>query len=319
MGIETAAPSNPALAQQVLDAMDEQFGLHPGFRPAHAKGLMCSGTFTPSGEAANLTRAPHASSPSTVVTARFSNSTGVPTIPDNDPGRSSPRGMAVRFHLGEHAHTDIVAHSTNGFPVHTGEEFLGLIRAVTAFMKGRPEALGSFLASHPNAKRFVETPKPIPTSFVREAFFAVTSFEFTNAKGVSRHGRFRIRPEAGTEHLSAEAAAGKSPDFLFDELGPRLARGPAKFGVFVQMAEPGDDVADSSVTWPDNRTEIPFGTITLAARVDDQAPDRRKIIFDPIPRIDGIDSSGDPLTELRAEVYLLSGRRRRAALGDARH
>jgi len=53
--------------------------------------------------------------------------------------------------------------------------------------------------------------------------------------------------------------------------------------------------------------------------VDDQAPDRRKIIFDAIPRIDGIDSSGDPLTELRAEVYLLSGRRRRAALGDARH
>jgi catalase len=319
MAIETATPANPTLAQQILDALDEQFGLHPGFRPAHAKGLMCSGIFTPSGEAAKLTFAPHASRPSTVVTVRYSNSTGVPTIPDNDPGRSSPRGMAVRFHLGEHAHTDIVAHSTNGFPVHTGEEFLGLVRAVTAFMGGRPEALGSFLASHPNAKRFVETPKPIPTSFAREAFFAVTSFKFTNASGVSRHGRFRLRPEAGTEYLSAEGAAAKSPDFLFDELGPRLAREPAKLGVFVQMAEPGDDVADASVTWPDDRTEIPFGTITLAARVDDQVPDRRKIIFDPIPRIDGIDSSGDPLTELRAEIYLLSGRRRRAALGDARH
>lgn len=319
MAIETTAPANPSLAQQLLDALDEQFGLHPGFRPAHAKGLMCSGTFTPSGEAAKLTRAPHASSPSTAVTVRYSNSTGVPTIPDNDPKRSGPRGMAIRFHLGEHAHTDIVAHSTNGFPVHTGEEFLGLIRAVTAFMGGRPEALGSFLASHPNAKRFVETPKPIPTSFVREAFFAVTSFKFTNAKGVSRHGRFRIRPEAGTEYLSDEAAAAKPQDFLFDEIGPRLARGPVKIGVFVQMAEPSDDVADSSRTWPDDRTEIPFGTITLTARVDDQAPDRRKIIFDPIPRIDGIDSSGDPLPELRAEVYLLSGRRRRAALGDARH
>jgi catalase len=53
--------------------------------------------------------------------------------------------------------------------------------------------------------------------------------------------------------------------------------------------------------------------------VDDQLPDRRKIIFDPIPRVDGIDSSGDPLTQARSDLYLLSSRRRRVALGDARH
>jgi catalase len=319
MTIKTGTFTNPALAQQLLDALDALSGLHPGFRPAHAKGLMCAGLFTPSPEAANLTRAPHVSRPSTAVTVRYSNATGVPTIPDNDPMRSGPRGMAIRFHLAEHVHTDIVAHSTDGFPVRTGEEFLEFLRAVTAFAAGRPEALESFLAAHPNAKRFVEAPKPIPTSFSREAFFAVTSFKFTNADGVSRHGRFRIRPDAGTEYLSDEAAAAKSEDFLFDELGPRLATEPVKLGVFVQMAEPGDDVADASVTWPDNRTEIPFGTITLTARVDDQVPDRRKIIFDPIPRVDGIDSSGDPLTDVRADIYLLSGRRRRAVFGDGRH
>ena len=316
---QTGTITNPVLAQQLLDAFDEQFGLHPGFRPAHAKGLMCSGTFAPSAEAAKLTRAPHANLPNTPVTVRYSDSTGLPNIPDNDPSRSGPRGMAIRFHLGEHAHTDIVAHSTNGFPVRTGEELLELVRAATAFAAGRPEAIGSFLATHPSAKRFVETPKPIPTSFTREAFFAVTSFKFTNAGGASRHGRFRIRPEAGTEYLRDEAAAGKSQDFLFDEIGPRLAREPAKLGVFVQLAEAGDDVADSSVTWPDNRSEIRFGTITLTARVDDQTPDLRKIIFDPLPRVDGIDSSGDPLTAVRADIYLLSGRRRRAALGGEQH
>jgi len=315
----TGTIANPALAQELLDAIDEQFGVHPGFRPAHAKGLMCSGMFRPSAEAAKLTRAPHASPPATAVTVRYSNSTGVPTIPDNDPRRSGPRGMAIRFHLAEHDHTDIVAHSTDGFPVRTGEEFLELVRAVTAFAAGRPEALGSFLAAHPNAKRFVEAPKPIPTSFAREAFFAVTSFKFTNPDGVSRHGRFRIRPEAGTEYLSDEAAAARSQDFLFEELGPRLAKEPVNLGLFVQMAEPGDDVADASVTWPDHRTELPFGTISLTARVDDQVPDRRKIIFDPLPRVDGIDSSGDPLTQVRADIYLLSGRRRRAVFGDGRH
>jgi catalase len=309
----TGTISNPTLAQQLLDALDALFGLHPGFRPAHAKGLMCSGTFTPSSEAMNLTRAPHASRPSTPVTVRYSNSTGVPNIPDNDPARSGPRGIAVRFQLAEHVHTDIVAHSTNGFPVRTGEEFLEFLRGAAAFGAGRPEAFGAFLASHPNAKRFVETPKPIPTSFACEAFFAVTSFRFTNAGGVSRHGRFRIRPEAGTEYLSDEQAAAKSENFLFDEFGQRLAKGPVRLGVFVQMAEPGDDVTDASMAWPDNRREVPFGTISLSARIDDQVPDRRKIIFDPIPRVDGIESSGDPLTQVRSDIYLLSGRRRRAA------
>jgi catalase len=52
--------------------------------------------------------------------------------------------------------------------------------------------------------------------------------------------------------------------------------------------------------------------------VDDQVPERRSIIFDPVPRVDGIESSGDPLTDVRSDIYLLSGRRRRAVFGDGR-
>src|SRR5947209_17781314 len=104
-----------ALATDLLDILDKLAGgVHPGFRPAHAKGLMCAGTFNPSRQAAELTRAPHASRPATPVTVRYSDSTGLPTIPDNDPARSGPRGIAVRFHLADHVHTDIVGHSIDG-------------------------------------------------------------------------------------------------------------------------------------------------------------------------------------------------------------
>lgn len=306
-----------ALITELLRNLDElSGGVHPGFRPAHAKGLMCTGTFSPSPAAAGLTRAPHATRPSTPVTVRYSDSTGIPTIPDNDPAHSGPRGIAARFHFADHVHTDIVAHSTNGFPVRTGEQFLKFLSAAAAFGAGKPEALGAFLAAHPSARHFVEAPKPIPTSFAREQFFAVTSFKFSNAQGVSRHGRFRIRPEEGAEYLSDEQAAAKPTDFLFEEIGPRLARKPARLGVFVQLAGAGDDVTNASVAWPEDRPEIAFGTITLTGRVDDMEPERRKIIFDPIPRVDGIDTSGDPLSEVRSEIYLLSGRRRRAAAGQ---
>src|SRR5687767_13944385 len=59
----TGTIANLALAEKLLAVLDTLSGLHPGQRPAHAKGLMCSGTFAPSSEAAKLTRAPHASRP----------------------------------------------------------------------------------------------------------------------------------------------------------------------------------------------------------------------------------------------------------------
>jgi catalase len=305
--------TSPQLLQQILDGFDALSGLHKGFRPAHAKGLLCGGTFVPAPQAADLTRAPHASRPSTPVTVRFSNSTGLPDVSDNDLQRASPRGIAIRFHLGEHVHTDIIGHSTNGFPCHTGEEFLEFLNALVDLNAGKPQTIGAFLASHPRAKQFVETPKPIPTSFAREAYFAGTSFLFSNAHGKSRHGRFRVRPVNGVEYLTDDQAKQQGAHFLLEEMDARLKAGPAKLGIYVQMAAPGDDVTNASIPWPDNRQENPFGTITLTGRLNDLEPENWKIIFDPIPRVDGIDSSGDPLTELRSDLYLLSGRRRRAA------
>ncbi|HEY1189403.1 MAG TPA: catalase, partial [Gemmata sp.] len=149
---------------------------------------MYSGTFTPAPEAAGLTRAAHANCTSTPVTVRFSAAAGLPTISDHDPKGSSPQGMAIRLHLADHVHTDIIAHSHNGFPVRTGEEFLAFLRAVAAIGPGAPTPppVAAFLASHPAARAFVEAPKPIPSSFARQAFFAVTAFTFTNAAGAAR-------------------------------------------------------------------------------------------------------------------------------------
>jgi catalase len=246
---------------------------------------------------------------------RFSLTSGIPTAADNDPRVASPQGIAVRFHLGDHVHTDIIGHSANGFPVRTGEEFLELDRAVVASGPGAPAPppIEAFLAGHPAAKAFVETPKPIPTSFARQAYFAVTAFKFTSADGQSRFGRFRFHPDAGTEFLSAEQSGRKTTDFLEAELSERLARGPVGFHVLVQLAEAGDVVTDATAIWPESRRQVEFGSISITQRVDELDPERRKIIFDPVPRVDGIDASGDPLIAVRSDMYLASGRRRRAA------
>jgi len=303
-----------ALSQDLLKQFDTIFGLHPGFRPAHARGLMLTGTFTPAPEAASVTRAPHIARDSTPVTARFSSSTGIPLIPDTEPN-ANPRGLAIRFHLGDHLHTDIICHSTDGFPTRTGHEFLEFLRAVASSdpSKPSPSPIEVFLGSHPKALEFVQTPKPCPSSFARETYFGVIAMRFTNKDGVSLYGRYRITPDAGNDHLDDATTKTKDANFLYDELTERIASGPISFQVRAHVANEGDIVDDATVHWPEERPLVHLGKIVLTSLVPDNAHEQKKIIFDPIPRVDGIDPSDDPLLELRAAVYLLSGRRRRQA------
>jgi len=302
------------LANELLAQFDQLFGLHPGFRPAHAKGRMLNGTFKPTGRAQTLTKAPHALRKSTSVTARFSNSTGLPELPDNAP-EANPRGFAIRFNLAEHVHTDIVSHSTDGFPTRDGYEFLEFLRAVAASGPDvpSPKPVEQFLGSHPAALRFVQAPKPFPSSLARETYFGVTAFAFINAAGEKKFGRYRIIPESGNDYLTDEQVSKLAANYHFDELEALVAKEPIRFRVMVQVAAAEDTADDATIHWPESREQVEFGTVELVEVVSDTVAQQKHIIFDPIPRVDGIEPSADPLLELRAAIYLLSGRRRRAA------
>jgi catalase len=303
-----------ALSEELIATFDHIFGLHPGFRPAHAKGVLLTGVFTPTAEAVKLSKAPHFVNASTPVTVRFSDSTGLPLVPDNSPD-ANPKGFAVRFHLGERVHTDIIGHSTDGFPTRTGAEFLEFLKALAGSgpEAASPKPIEGFLGAHPAALKFVQAPKPFPVSFATEAYFGVTAFHFANAEGKTRFGRYRIEPDAGWEHLSEEDAKGKDGDYLVKEIAERVAQGGVTFTVKAQLADAGDVVDDATIHWPEEREVVTLGTITLDAVVEDQAGEQKQMIFDPIPRVEGIEPSEDPLLELRAAVYLISGRRRRRA------
>jgi catalase len=293
-----------ALGEAILAEFQAIFGPHPGFRPVHAKGVLVSGTFTPSPDAASLTRAPHATR-TTPVFVRYSDTTGIPNIPDADPN-ANPRGISLRFQLAEHVHTDIIGHSTNGFPARDGKQFLEFLHAIATSPPGgpSPSPIEKFVSTHPAALAFVQPVQP-PSSFAREAFFGLTAMRFINQAGAARFGRFQILPDAGVERLDAATAKDKSPDYLFEELKQRLAARPIGLSVKVQLASDGDVIDDATQIWPADRKLVELGKVSLTGLVPDDAHQ--------LPRVDGIEPSDDPLLELRSAVYLISGRRRRAA------
>jgi len=208
-----------------------------------------------------------------------------------------------------------VSHSTDGFPTRDGYEFLELLRAIAASGPDvpSPKPVEKFLGSHPTALAFVQAPKPFPSSLARESYFGVTAFAFINDAGQTRFGRYRIVPELGNDYLTDAQVAALSPNHHFDEIAERVAKEPARFKILVQVAAVGDTVDDATSHWPESREQVELGTVELDKAVPDTHAQQKHIIFDPIPRVEGIEASADPLLELRAAIYLLSGRRRRSA------
>ncbi|KAL5418989.1 hypothetical protein PMIN04_007127 [Paraphaeosphaeria minitans] len=285
------------------------------FRPAHAKGQLLKGTFTPTPAAASLSSAPHFAQPSTPLTLRFSSSTGLPSIADTEP-TANPRGLAIRFHLpsgadGKRRHTDIIAHSTRSFPTRTGAEFLELLRALGAGGDGVPQ----FLAKHPETVRFLEEPKPSPVSFATERYYGVNAYVFTDVQGRETSVRYRVEPAAGVETLGQEELAGKSKTYLFDELAPRLEGAPVAFKLTAQVAAADDVTDDATVLWPEDREIVELGEIKIekALEAEESLVEQKGLIFDPVPRVEGARASKDPLLDVRADVYLISGKQRRKA------
>src|SRR6476660_873985 len=91
----TEPPAGKDLAEQIFDTMLQVPGGKPGYRPVHAKGIVCQGSFVPTREAATLSRAAHFQTASVSLTVRFSDGPPSPSIPDNSPD-AGPRGMAIR-------------------------------------------------------------------------------------------------------------------------------------------------------------------------------------------------------------------------------
>ena len=280
---------------------------------------MINGTFNPSADASDLSSAPHFNDPSTPVTVRFSNSTGIPDIPDTDPN-ANPRGIGIRFNLGTDAqgkrvHTDIIAHSTPFFPVNTGEGFLSFLKAIAASPPGTqsPSPVERFLGENPAALTFVQAPKPAPSSFAKATYYAVNAHKFISSACKETYFRYVVSPDLGEESVSGSDLEARGPDFLFEELPQRLSQEKPSFTLKAQIAEADDVVDDATVRWPAERKVVALGKIELEGLVPDSDKEQKHIIYDPIPRVQGLEPSADPLLEVRASTYLISGRERRNA------
>ncbi len=305
----TLAAALPAAAQDNLPA-DLVHDLHGAFgehhaRAVHAKGIVLTGSFVPSPGARTLSKAPLFLKPTPVI-VRFSDFTGIPTIPDNI-GDASPRGLAIKFGTVDDAQLDIVSHGFNGFPVKTAAEFGELFRAIAASgpTAAKPTKLDAFLGSHPRAKTFLTTQSPPPVSYATQPYFGVSTFTFTDARGHATAVRYRFVPQAGSHFLDAAAQKAQGPNYLSKEIAARAKAGPIRFDWYAQIAGAGDKLDDPSIAWPDTRKLVKLGTLTITRLGANQAALDKALMFLPNNVPDGI-AVADPMIDVRSAAYPVS-------------
>jgi catalase len=305
----TARADDPSLEVQVVDALNKAFGVHPGFRANHAKGIVAEGDFKAFPIARTLSMAAIFSGGTIPVTVRFSASTGIPNLPDGADA-ANPHGMSIKYHLPDGSETDMVINSLKVFPVATGEEFRDLFLAVAASPPDapKPTKLDEFAAAHPSiaaAQATVGT----PDSYADEEYYGLNAFVFVNKAGKRQAVRYQMVP-ARLVHLTPADAAKRAPDFLASELTDRLKHDKVTFHLKAQLAGPGDLTRDPTKTWPQGRAVIDLGVLTVARTVPDSDAAQKALLFLPTQLIDGIEASDDPLIALRGGAYAVSYSRR---------
>ena len=302
------------VADATIPAFNAVFGVPQGlqFRPVHTKGVVVEGTFIPAPTAASVSNAAHLTGGPVPVTVRLSTFAGVPDSPDAGPF-AAPQGMAIKFRLSEDVDTDLVAHSYNGFPAATPEEFLDFLHALAAGNGNAAPGEGAFdhfLLSHAAARAFVHASSPPPVSWANETFFGVNAFVFVNAAGHRRYGRYRIVPSGGEKRLTKAQASGAAPNYLRTALAADLSHGPVSWHILVQLAESGDAVRDGSIAWPSDRPVIELGLLRLDRLVTDGPAVEHDLLFSPLNLVPGIEPSKDPILAARSRAYGESYRRR---------
>ncbi|NIF72140.1 catalase family peroxidase [Burkholderia sp. Ap-962] len=295
---------------QLVDALNGVFGKHAGARAVHAKGIVLEGTFTPAAGAHAISKAPHLQKASVPVVVRFSNFAGIPDIPDNH-ALASPRGFAIKFLLPDGSASDIVAHSFNGFPSPTADDFRDLLIALgkSGPDAPKPTPLDAYLADHPVAKAFLTAPKPAPVSYASLPYYGVNTFKFTNAAGKVTYGRYQFVPVAGAHYLDDAQTAKAAPDYLQKEIAERVKQGPLRFRLMLQLAQAGDKLDDPSIAWPDTRRRVELGTITINKLDEDNAAAQKRLLFLPAALPAGIEPA-DPMITARSAAYPVSFARR---------
>lgn len=286
-------------------------GAHAGFRRVHAKGICLSGRFTGSAAARQLSSATVFSGAPVRVTGRFAEASPDPYAKDPTVG---VRSMALRLQPTRGGEWRMAINDTPGLHVSTPQAFYDNAVASTPDPKtGKPDParMKAYLAQHPESVAFLARmkAKPLAAGFATDSYNSVDGFVFVAPDGTRRLVRWTMQAQEPFATLAPADRAGRSANYMFDDLLARVARGPIRWHLIATLAQPGDPNR-AAEPWPETRPKVDLGELVVDHIESETTGNCQDLNFDPLVLPAGIVPSDDPIPFARSAVYATSFRRR---------
>jgi catalase len=298
--------------QKLVDGFDLRSPPPLGHRRNHAKGICFTGVFESSGAGSELSRAQVFAQGQYPVIGRFN--LGTPN-PNADDGKERVRGLGLMISTPDGEEWRLAMIDPPFFPVSTPEAFHAL---QIASASTEPDAMAKFVGANPEFAAFGAWAKSAPWtgSYAEERYNSLNSFIFTDSSGNDHAVRWSLVPAAQPVAVPPEELAKRAPDFLETEIVDRIKSGPLRWTMMVTVANPGDQTADPSKAWPEDRRSIEVGALIVHEIEPERDGPCRDINFDPTVLPNGIRTSDDPFPAARSSAYRVSYDRRTAEEKD---
>ena len=297
---------------KLVDALAPPGGPALGHRRNHAKGICFTGMFEANDAGTALSKAMVFFKGQYPVLGRFNLATPAPGAAD---ATVRVRGLGLQISTPDGQEWRSAMIDAPFFPVATPQAFYELL---TASGSKAPDAMKNFVAAHPELGNFGAWAKSAPWtgSYAEERFNSLNSFVFADASGTDHVVRWSLLPVAQPAAVPPEDLAKRDPDFLEQEITQRVGSGPQRWTMVVTLANPGDQTADPSKAWPDDRKTVEVGTLTVDKIEAEADGPCRDVNFDPTVLPAGIHTSDDPFPAARSAAYAKSFDRRTAEADD---
>ncbi len=288
---------------RLVDAFTPQGGEPPlGHRRNHAKGICFTGIFESNGAGSELSRAGAFAQGQYPVLGRFNLGTPNPNAPD---ATVRVRGIGLSISTPDGQEWRMALINPPFFAVSTPQAFYELL---VASGSKDPNAMPTFAKANPEIAKFGEWAKSAPWtgSYAEERFNSLDAFVFTDNSGAEHAVRWSLLPAAQPLAVSPDELAKRGPDFLEQEITERIRGGPARWTMQVTVANPGDQTADPTQAWPQDRRTVDVGMLVVQQIEAEPDGPCRDINFDPTVLPSGIRTSDDPFPAARSAAYARS-------------
>lgn len=307
-------------ARHFIDVLEGPAAL-PGVRRAHSHGVCVSGWFEPDPGLASIAHGSLFTQPRLPVVGRLSVGGGGPVVAE---ATARVRSLALQISAPDGQQWRMAMNSFPFFSLPTAEPFLQQARAQRPDpVSGQPDTatLTALQQRYPSARAFARWAANAPwtDSWASTDYHSVHSYLLVDAQGRRTPVRWTFVPAAEATSMDGEQRRNAAPDHLTREMQQRLARGPVRWDMQLQLAGPDDDINDPSTPWPESRERRRAGSLWLEALQPEQGNACAAVNFDPTVVPQGVALSDDPILAVRSAVYAQSWNRRQReqALGHS--